>query len=217
MAVGGHFSGDVFANSGYFKGIFDTTALKLEPGDTTAHNFTQASASTQALNFFNALTSFGLKVNTFYKASTSIPSIQMYTQIHGWTNTVNLSDLSYIRINNEKDSGGVPIYELLLYDSTKTIIPAMPDPLYASRSLYYYTQYNYVMTTTSFTITVYTGGDKLIVSPDIPDNPVGLSNYQIYHSNGSLCKLNFHKEGKTMEKAITIILVLIQELEAPHD
>jgi hypothetical protein len=185
-AVNGRFSGDVIANSGVFKGIFDTTALKLEPGDTTAHNFTQASSMYQARNFFNALTSFGLKVDTFYKASTSVSSIQMYTQMPTLdnTSTIDLSDLSYIRITSAIHDK-TTIYHLQLFDSAKALIPAMPG--WPFNSLMYYNSNNYAMTTTSFTITVYTGGDKLILSSDIPDNPVGLADYQIYHSDGTLC------------------------------
>jgi len=188
-AVGGSFSGDVLANSGVFKGIFDTTALKLEPSDTIANNFTQASASNQAQNFFNALSSFGIVVDRFYKASTSISSIQTYARYFdgNWTTTVDLSDLSYIRINNANSSGGFPIYELKLYDSTKTLIPCSTQSVFSGYSLMYLSSTSYIMTTTSFTITVYTGGDKLIVSPEIPDSQTGLADYQIYHSNGILC------------------------------
>lgn len=188
-AVDGSFSGDVHANSGFFKGIFDTTALKLEPADTIANNFTQASESNQAQNFFNALSSFGIVVNRFYKASTSISSIQTYARYFdgNWTTTVDLSDLSYIRINNANSSGGAPIYELKLYDSTKTLIPCSTQSVFSGYSLMYLSSTSYIMTTTSFTITVYTGGDKLIVSPEIPDSQTGLADYQIYHSNGILC------------------------------
>ena len=184
-AVDGRFSGDVFAESGYFKGIFDTTALKLEPGDTTTHNFTQASSMYQARNFFNALSSFGIEVTRFYRASTSISSIQLYIQMPNWsgTRTVNLGDLSYIRIVNTIYNGAT-IYQFQLFDSTKTLIPALSE--FPTNSLMYRTSDDYIMTTTSFTITVYIGGDKLIVSPEIPDSPTGLANYQIYHTNGTL-------------------------------
>ena len=70
-AVDGRFSGDVFANSGYFKGIFDTTALKLEPGTGTTEDFTQASGQYQGRDFYNAIIAAGYKTDTFYKVSSA--------------------------------------------------------------------------------------------------------------------------------------------------
>ena len=40
--------------------------------------------------------------------------------------------------------------------------------------------------TSDIIFTIYTGGDKLILSSDVPDNPLGLSDYQIYRSGDTL-------------------------------
>jgi hypothetical protein len=165
-AVDGRFTGDVFANSGYFKGIFDTTALKLEPGTGTTEDFTQPPGQYQGRDFYNAIIAAGYKANTFYKVSS--PSTTVSFVDHDFSQgsgPFDLTDLTYIKLSLVNSQ-----YYVHLYDSNMSVICFL--------GTYSYSWWAY--TTTSLTLTIGIGGDKLLLSPDTPLTPIGLDDYQIY-------------------------------------
>ena len=167
-AVDGSFTGNIVANSGLFKGIFDTTALKLEPGTANSHSASYANGN-QAMGFCNYFASQGLSEMTFYKAS--IPSgIYNWRYSSSRTEQFNGGDVKYVTFDT---SGNY--YDVSFYDSN--LAPVTTSGAKNARLGGTYNQH-YVYGTLS--ITLYTGGDVLQLSDDVPISPDNIEAYQIY-------------------------------------
>jgi hypothetical protein len=172
--VDGRFEGDVWANSGYFRGIFDTTALKLEPGTLNSYVNTASSAITQIKNLvIYALDTLGLSNNTLYRAS--VPSGTYQTNSGS---TLSGDNVKYVAYRRQYIGYGDYSYTVYFYNISKTLILSVQYNDVSGGGKYYFT--------TSISITTYTGGDSLIVSSDIPTESTGLLNYQIYLSGDTL-------------------------------
>jgi len=177
-AVDGRFTGDVFANSGYFKGIFDTTALKLEPGDDSSESYSQGAGALQTENFYNYFIGEGLLASTFYNVSFSASSITIINGYGTVNETFNTTNIAHAQLYKIWNPGIVCYYEITFYDSAFNKL---------THILSYYSKYGDLLNTnlsrwinTAITLTISYGGDKLIVSSDIPDVPTGLSDYQMF-------------------------------------
>lgn len=180
-AVDGRFTGDVFANSGYFKGIFDTTALKLEPGDDSSESYSQGAGALQTENFYNYFIGEGLLANTFYNVSFSASSITIINGYGTVNETFNTTNIAHAQLYKIWSPGTVCYYEITFYDSEFNKL---------THILSYYSKYGDLLNTnlsrwinTTITLTIEYGGDKLIVSSDIPTVPTGLSDYQMFIAN----------------------------------
>lgn len=173
-AVDGRFEGGVWANSGYFRGRFDTTALKLEPGTLNSYVNTASSAITQIKNLvIYALDTLGLSGNTLYRAS--VPSGTYQTNSGS---TLSGDNVKYVAYRRQYIGYGDYSYTVYFYNISKTLILSVQYNDVSGGGKYYFT--------TSISITTYTGGDSLIVSSDIPTESTGLLNYQIYLSGDTL-------------------------------
>lgn len=165
-AVDGSFTGNIVANSGLFKGIFDTTALKLEPGTANSHSASYGNEN-QAMGFCNYFVSQGLSEGTFYKAS--IPSgIYNWRYSSSITKQFNGGDVKYVKFDIYS------YYVVSFYDSNLAPLTTSVGDI---RLGGVYNDY-YVYGTLS--ITLYTGGDVLQLSDDVPLSPTNLEAYQIY-------------------------------------
>jgi hypothetical protein len=181
-AVDGRFTGDVFANSGYFKGIFDTTALKLEPGGETTQSHSESQTNLQAKNFYDYfVSSEGLVSGTLYKATILGSSISIYTEYGSYI--LNTADIAYASLSYG-GSGYNYDYYLRFYDNSFTDIGGVNTHVYTYGGITYSGSY----VVGGVTVTLGWGGDKLIISSDTPTIDIGLDNYQIYidTSTGSL-------------------------------
>jgi hypothetical protein len=171
-AVDGSFTGNIVANSGLFKGIFDTTALRLEPGDATVLSKYVSDNYNQALDLYDYfVTSQGLSENVYYKINS--PTSGTYTFSSSYS-PLDFSKAKYITF--KRDS----IYTYVrFYDSTYTMLGQIVKRNDGSTS-------SQIKLNGSFTLAVSYGGDKLIVSSDIPINATELDDYQIYLSGDTL-------------------------------
>jgi hypothetical protein len=172
-AVDGKFTGDVFADSGYFKGIFDTTALKLEPWNKTVggtitvpNNYNQGK---DILEYFFG-TTLDQKYSPILRASLSgYPTVKYFRAGYHWGSDVFWE---------------YHAYEVFFYDEAFSLV----------KRICTYTQSGTVDNAykpaekidAEITVSKYIGGDRLIVSSDIPTEATGLANYQLYLSGDTL-------------------------------
>jgi hypothetical protein len=169
----GEFSGYIQADSGIFKGIFDTTALKLEPGTLNSYTQSFANSNYQAGNIFDYyIDTVGLSRDIAYRASADFDASVYFIRFssdggydydpawsgkQSWrSKTVEFLDSSYGNIDT------ITLFEVYSH----------PDWLYFSTYSSDLEQ--------AVDITTYQGGDKLLVSSDIPTSATGLSDYQIW-------------------------------------
>ena len=173
-AVDGNFSGNVNATSGYFSGIFDTTALRLEPGDASTISKTSSPSMYQADDIISNALSNGLSLNVYYTVSLGLTSVQFVTYYYPNTSysTKNLTNVKYIQMKANYAFNGNTI---LFYDSSYNEIARIFSPEPGATAHYMYIN-------TTFTIVIGYGGDKLIISSDIPTISTGLDDYQLYLS-----------------------------------
>jgi hypothetical protein len=157
-AVDGSFTGNIIANSGLFKGIFDTTALKLEPGE--------ASGTTN---------SFGNVNNQAYL-------------IWDWTkNTLGITENVIARCTLDYDSNVKYIKSYSVYEYRINYYVVLMDESYNTLYTLKYNSYGGVVKiSATIELTIYTGGDKLLVSSDIPTESTGLDDYQLYRDGDTL-------------------------------
>lgn len=177
-AVDGVFSGYIEASSGIFKGVFDTTALKLEPSDADAYSRTESSVYTQSYAFYSYyIGSLGLTIDRIYRASMESGTYVIIDMYEETQFTFSGDDVAYIRIHWHKQDSEpydefvqINIYDISLNKLGHISMSPVENPNG------YYTFYF----TVAVTLTIYTGGDKLLLSSDVPTGPDGLSDYQIY-------------------------------------
>ena len=175
-AVDGSFSGNIMATSGYFKGVFDTTALKLAPSGSVAHTATYGGSDMQAKSFCDYFLSEGLISNAIYKAY--IPSGTYYWKYTNYlTFEFQSDDIKYVKF-----SSGTSESYVYFYDSNMNLINISSDIGVYLRTRMPNGGYNDLYTTNSLPITLYTGGDILQVSSDVPQtsDPSSLDDYQLY-------------------------------------
>lgn len=174
-AESGTFSGYIEASSGLFKGIFDTTALKLEPGDATSLALNVlASDINQAMTICNYFVENGeleYSYSLYYAATATGGIVTFKTYEDGYlqsTETVNLSDVKYVRFTHPSTGFGVWFYDSNFYNFAHLWTTGGTTPKKT------------IIVSVNFTLTVWYGGDKLLLSSDTPISPSGLSDYQIY-------------------------------------
>ena len=116
------FSGSLESANGSFTGIFDTTALKLEPGTGSSQNVSLSSDYFQSRTLYNILNGYGISDGAYIRVSSNLTSVVIHSRknnIGQDTHTVNISDLTYMKI-----SYSTLTYRIYLYDSNKILIPA---------------------------------------------------------------------------------------------
>jgi hypothetical protein len=172
-AVDGSFAGNIIANSGLFKGIFDTTALRLEPGDATVLSKYVDDNYNQALDLYNYfVTSQGLLGDTYYKISSPTSGTYTFTGVN--YPPLDFSEIKYITFAIDG------LYRCVaFYNSTYKLLRMIRKRVDGSTT-------GQIKINSSFTLGVSYGGDKLIVSSDIPTDTNGLDDYQIYLSGDTL-------------------------------
>ena len=174
-AIDGLFKGHIEADSGIFKGIFDTTALKLEPSTATAYSRNEGADGYQARDYYNYFAGIlGTIHEKIYRAS--IPSGTYYIRNPNGRVDFTLSgdDLFYVRFKTNFDN----VRHVYLYDSSYTQIGHLETYLISGTPHQHSSLYFSVATT----LTIYAGGDKLLVSSDMPQtsDPSSLDDYQLY-------------------------------------
>ena len=171
-AVDGRFTGDIIANSGLFKGIFDTTVLRLEPGGANVLSKYVGDNYNQALDLYDYfVTSQGLSEDTYYRIKS--PTSGTYTFSSEYP-PLDFSKVKYVRFMRDH-----VFRHVIFYDSTFTLLGRVRKRVDGSTTAQ-------LKLNASITLAVAYGGDKLIVSSDIPINTYGLDDYQVYLSGDTL-------------------------------
>jgi hypothetical protein len=150
---------------GVFKGIFDTNALRLEPGDLQSYSRSHANNYYQALDLIQEFLSLGFSYNIKYRITLNTDANVKYMSFYWGDDVFGSIWTTYHSWNGIKfyNSQLQYLYEILTYE--------IEGDLSESRS---------IKIDSSITITIYYGGDKLYVSENIPTTDEGLDAWQIW-------------------------------------
>lgn len=169
-ATDGDFTGTINATNGFFKGYFDTTALKLQAGTTNIVDLGTFTGTHATDNLYNSFVSNNFEDNTIYTCNFKVDganSIAKYFHASSY----------------EQGSPSSLYYSFLFLDENK-------ETVYELRGSEKGSSYLRRKTTnihfTTINLIVYSGGDILKVSSEIPLTSNGLEDYQLYLDGDTL-------------------------------